>query len=75
MTIKNFIMGELYSLSRSIDHVRTEQIDQTSFMGNVKKIWEENSNKKIIFKTLLENSNTVTYSLYKSSDKNIDKIY
>ena len=55
MTIKNFIMGELYSLSRSIDHVRTEQIDQTSFMGDVKKIWEENSNKKIIFKTLLEN--------------------
>ena len=40
MAIKNFIMGELYSLSRSFDCVRTEQIDQTNFMGDVKKIWE-----------------------------------
>ena len=30
MAIKNFIMDELYSLCRSIDHVRTEQIDQTN---------------------------------------------
>ena len=27
MAIKNFIMDELYSLGRSIDRVRTEQID------------------------------------------------
>ena len=27
MAIKNFIMEELYSLSRSIDGVKTEQID------------------------------------------------
>ena len=40
--IKNFIMDELYTLTRSIDRVRTEQIDQTNFMGDVKKIWEEN---------------------------------
>ena len=51
MAIKNFIMGELYSLSRSIDCVRSEQIDQTNFMGDVKKIWEENSNKNVIIKT------------------------
>ena len=38
MAIKNFIMDELYSLSKSIDRVRTEQIDQTNFMGDVKKI-------------------------------------
>ena len=42
MDIKNFIMDELYRLSRSIDRVKTEQIDQTNFMGDVKKIWEEN---------------------------------
>ena len=46
-------MNELYSLSRSIDRVTTEQIDQTSFMGDVKKIWEENLNKNEIIKTLL----------------------
>ena len=44
-------------------------------MGDVKKIWEENSNKNEIIKTLLENLNTITNSLYKSSDKNIDKCY
>ena len=43
MVIKNFIMDELYSLSRSIDGVRTEQIDQANFMGDVNKIREENS--------------------------------
>ena len=48
MAIKNFIIGELYSLSRSIDCVRSEQIDHTNFMGDVKKIWEENSNKNVI---------------------------
>ena len=46
MAIKNFIMDELYSLSRSIDRVRTEQIDQKNFMGDVNKIWEENSKMK-----------------------------
>ena len=75
MAIKNFIMKELYSLSRSIDRVRTEQIDQTSFMGDVNKIREENSNKNEITKTVVENLNTITNSLYKSSDKNIDKSY
>ena len=75
MAIKNFIMYELYSLSRSIDRVRTEQIDQTNFMGDVNKIREENSNKNEIIKTLVENLNTITNSLYKSSDKNIDKSY
>ena len=75
MAIKNFIMDELYSLSRCIDRVRTEQIDQTNFMGDVNKIREENSNKNKIIKTLLENQNTITNSLYKSSDKNIDKSY
>ena len=75
MAIKNFIMDELYSLSRSIDCVRTEQIDQTNFMGDVNKIREENSNKNEIIKTLVENLNTITNSLYKSSDKNIDKSY
>ena len=75
MAIKNFIMYELYSLSRSIDRVRTEQIDQTNFMGDVNKIWEENSNKNEIIKTLVENLNTITNSLYKSSGKNIDKSY
>ena len=73
--IKNFIMDKSYSLTGSMDRVRTEQIDQTNFMGDVKKIWEENSNKNEIIKTLLENLNTITNSLYKSSDKNIDKIY
>ena len=75
VTIKDFIMCELCSLSRSIDRVRTEQIDQTNFMGDVKKIWEENSNKNEIIKTLLENLNTITDSLYKSSDEKIDKSY
>ena len=37
MAIKNFIMDELYSLSRSIDRVRTEHIDQTNFIRNAKK--------------------------------------
>ena len=75
MDIKNFIMDKLYSLSRSIDRVRTEQIDQTNFMGDVKKFWEANSNKNEIIKTFLQNLNTITNSLYKSSDKNIDKSY
>ena len=75
MAIKNCIMEELYSLSRSIDRFRTEQLNQTNFMGDVKKFWEENSNKNVIIKSLLENLNTVTYSFYKSWDKNIDKSY
>ena len=74
MAIKNFMMDKLYSLSRIIERVRTEQIDQTNFMGDVKLIWEENSNKTVIIKTLLENLNTITNSLYKSLDKNVDKI-
>ena len=45
MAIKNFIMDELHSLSRSIDRVRTEQIDQTNFMGDVNKIREETQTK------------------------------
>ena len=44
-------------------------------MGDVKKIWEENSNKNEIIKTLRENLNTIKNSLYKSSDKNIDESY
>ena len=67
-------MDKLYSLSRIIERVRTEQIDQTNFMGDVKQIWEENSNKTVIIKSLLENLNTITNSLYKSLDKNVDKI-
>ena len=74
MAIKNFMMDKLYSLSRIIERVRTEQIDQTNFMGDVKQIWKENSNKTVIIKTLLENLNTITNSLYKSLDKNVDKI-
>ena len=46
MIIKYFIMDELYNLSRSINHIRTEQIDQTNFTEDVEKTWEENSNKK-----------------------------
>ena len=68
------MMDKLYSLIRIIERVRTEQIDQTNFMGDVKQIWEENSNKTVIIKTLLENLNTITNSLYKSLDKNVDKI-
>ena len=45
MTIKSFIMNELHRLSRSIDRVKTEQIDQTNFMEDVKKVWKENSYK------------------------------
>ena len=45
MTIKSFIMNELHRLSRSIDRVKTEQIDQTNFMEDVKKVSKENSNK------------------------------
>ena len=41
----------------------------------MKNIWEENSNKNEIIKTLLKNLNTITDSLYKSSGKNIDKSY
>ena len=66
-------MDELYSHSKSIERVRTEQIDQTNFMGNVKKICKQNSNKNVLLKTLPENLNIITNSLYKSSDKNIDK--
>ena len=68
------MMDKLYSLSRIIERVRTEQIDQTNFMGDVKQIWEENSNKTVIIKTLLENLNTITNSLYKSLVKNVHKI-
>ena len=57
MAIKNFIMGDLHSLSNdlhspSINRVRTEQIDKTKFMRDVNKIWEENLNKNKIIKTL-----------------------
>ena len=46
MIIKYFIMDKLYNLSRSINHIRTEQLDQINFTEDVEKIWEENSNKK-----------------------------
>ena len=75
MVIKNFIMDELYNFSRSIDRVRTEQIEQTNFMVDAKKTSEENSNKNEIIKTLIENLYTIINSLYKSSNKNIDKSY
>ena len=42
-------------------------------MGDVKKILGRNSSKNVIIKTLAENLNTITNSLYKSPDKNIDK--
>ena len=74
MAIKNFIMDELYSVSRSIDRVRTEQIDQTNFMGDVNKIWEENSNKNEIIKTLVENLNTITNSLCNHQIKRLIKV-
>ena len=39
VAIKNLIIDEPYSLSsRSIDRVRTEQIKETSFIGDVKKV-------------------------------------
>ena len=38
VAIKNLLIDKRYSLSRSIDRVRTEKIDQTNFMGDVKKI-------------------------------------
>ena len=69
MAIKNFAMEQLFSCSRIINHVTTGQTDQTNFMGNVKKMWVENSNKNIIIETLLELLNTITNYLYKSSDK------
>ena len=43
-------------------------------MGDVKNVWEENSNKNEIIKTLPENLNTTTNAVYKSSDKNIVKL-
>ena len=42
-------------------------------MGDVKKSLGRNSSKNVIIKTLAENLNTITNSLYKSPDKNIDK--
>ena len=38
VAIKNLIIDEPYSLSRSINRVRTEQTEETSFIGDVKKI-------------------------------------
>ena len=38
VAIKNLLIDKRYSLSRSIDRVRTEKIDQTNIMGDVKKI-------------------------------------
>ena len=49
-------------------------MDQKNLMGDVKNVWEENSNKNEIIKTLPENLNTTTNALYKSSDKNIAKL-
>ena len=49
-------------------------MDQKNFMGDVKNVWEENSNKNEIIKTLPENLNTTTNAVYKSSDKNIVKL-
>ena len=60
-------MDELYSLSRSIDRVTTEQIDQ------------KRSGKKIQIKMKLQKLCskiwTQSNSLYKLPDKNIDKSY
>ena len=49
-------------------------MDQKNFMGDVENVWEENSNKNEIIKTLPENLNTTTNAVYKSSDKNIVKL-
>ena len=67
VAIKNLLIDKRYSLSRSIDRVRTEKIDQTNIMGDVKKIWEQNSNKNEIIKTLLKKLITISDSFYKSS--------
>ena len=67
VAIKNLLIDKRYSLSRSIDRVRTEKIDQTNIMGDVKKIWEQNSNKNGIIKTLLKKLITISDSFYKSS--------
>ena len=67
VAIKNLLIDKRYSLSRSIDRVRTEKIDQTNFMGDVKKIWEQNSNKNEIIKTLLKKLITISDSFYESS--------
>ena len=60
VAIKNLLIDKRYSLSRSIDRVRTEKIDQTNIMGDVKKIWEQNSNKNEIIKTLLKKLITIS---------------
>ena len=74
VAIKNLIIGEPYSLSRSINRVRTEQTEETGFIGDVKKIWEQNSNKNEIIKTLLKKLNT-SQIRFINHHKNVDKSY
>ena len=42
-------------------------------MGDVRQLWEENATNNTVIKILSENLNTVTTSLYKSSNANTDK--
>lgn len=44
-------------------------------MGDVRQLWEENATNNTVIKILSENLNTVTTSLYKSSNTNTDKSF
>ena len=60
-------MDDLYSISVNLDHVRTEQCDQTKYFAENNK----NAIKNMIIKTLSENLNNITNSYYNWNDSDL----
>ena len=65
-------MDELYSIDVNLDHVRTEQCDQTKYLEeNNKNMWNDIATRNMIIKMLSENLNKTTNSFYNSNDSDL----
>ena len=58
-------MDKLYSINVTLDHVWTDQCDQTKYSKeNSKNMWDDIATKNMITKMLSENLNKITNSFY-----------
>ena len=60
IALQSFVKDELYSLSKTIDRVKTEECNQTDFIVEMKKMLKDSKAKTEMIKTLSKNVNTIT---------------
>ena len=65
------MIDELYSINVNLDHVRTEQCDQTKYLEENKKKTDDIATKSMIIKRLSKNSIKITNSFHNSNDSDL----